>query len=266
MPITGLGLQRAKPLRPVSSSVTDAAATASLLRAHGWLVVEERVLAGGVPDVRVYVQANPELAVPGAAALIGLFRAIAIALAVSAAVSPIIAWAVRGRMSVMASRAAHDHLTGVANRDEVIRLVPRMIMESREAGYVTCVTMFDVDNFKLLNDIHGHEAGDRALIVIVDALEEAMRGSDVCGRWGGDEFILVMSLPPGVSALTAVDRLRMRAESALVDEFPGLNLGITAGFAVSSAEVRDFGALTNAADDALVAGKRAVKSRAYAAV
>jgi len=140
------------------------------------------------------------------------------------------------------------------------------MLDSREAGNATCVMMFDVDHFKVLNDVHGHDAGDRALIIIVDALEEAMRGSDVCGRWGGDEFILVMSLPPGASPFVAVDRVRRHAESALVEAFPGLGLGITAGFAVSSADSRDFGTLTNAADDALVAGKRATKSRSYAAV
>ena len=266
MPVAKLGFVAAAPLQPVSPAITDAADTSSLRLASGWVVVEQRVLADGVPDVRIYVQARSDLAVPGATALIPLFRAIAIALAISAVVTPVIAWAVRGRMATMASRAAHDHLTGIANRDEVIRLVPRMILDSREAGYATCVMMFDVDNFKSLNDAHGHDAGDRALIIIVEALFQAMRGSDVCGRWGGDEFILVMSLPPGQSPFEAVDRLRTRAETALVEEFPGLDLGITAGFAVSSEANRDFGTLTNLADDALVAGKRRKKSRSYSEV
>jgi len=265
MSVSDLGLRAADAVPPLVSTAPDAVAPSSQRAVDGWVVREERLLIEDGPDLRLYVAARPAEAVPGGFDLVVLIRVLAITLAVAMLVPAAVAFLVRGRMSAMSTNATRDHLTGVANRDEVIRLVPRNFALSREAGDATCVAMLDVDNFKALNDMHGHSAGDRALVMIVQSLQEVMRGEDVCGRWGGDEFVLVLSVRHGASAFWAVDRLRRSAEVALREKYPGVGLGITAGFAVAETGVRDFDVLMRAADEALVAGKREGKSRAYAA-
>lgn len=82
--------------------------------------------------------------------------------------------------------AAHDPLTGLLNRREFHRLVEAPTFIPR--GY--CLLLIDIDHFKSINDIHGHQKGDEVLLVLSRILETSVDREDKIYRWGGEEFLL----------------------------------------------------------------------------
>ncbi len=87
----------------------------------------------------------------------------------------------------LAHAAAHDSLTGLANREELFR----SLESSLASGAPTAVLFFDLDNFKVVNDSLGHAAGDLVLRSLAERIRQGARGSDVVGRLGGDEFLVI---------------------------------------------------------------------------
>ncbi len=86
-----------------------------------------------------------------------------------------------------------DHSTGLANRRRFERNLEREISRTERYGHPFCLLMLDIDDFKLVNDTHGHEAGDQVLISIGKCLQQAIRGIDLAARIGGDEFAVVLT-------------------------------------------------------------------------
>ena len=84
-------------------------------------------------------------------------------------------------------------MTPVANRRAFVRELTRMIAFTHRYGVPASVVYFDVNNMKQINDVHGHPAGDAALRHIADVLRENIRGSDIVGRLGGDEFGVILA-------------------------------------------------------------------------
>lgn len=84
-------------------------------------------------------------------------------------------------------RAHHDGLTGLANRNHFLDQLDAAL---RRDPMSLAVLYIDLDGFKSINDLHGHRAGDAVLGVVADRLSGAIRGGDVCGRFGGDEFVV----------------------------------------------------------------------------
>ena len=99
--------------------------------------------------------------------------------------------------------ASRDPLTGLFNRREVESRIERRIATQSQF----CIVIVDLDEFKLVNDRHGHIAGDELLRLIAAELKSAARADDIIGRWGGDEFIIVLDCPL-MSAQMQVRRLR----------------------------------------------------------
>ncbi len=99
--------------------------------------------------------------------------------------------------------ASRDALTGVRNR----MCLESMIENRMEAGSPFCVAMIDIDGFKTVNDTHGHSAGDELLKQFASELRSACRSTDVIGRWGGDEFLILLDYRL-VEAMAQIDRLR----------------------------------------------------------
>lgn len=102
-----------------------------------------------------------------------------------------------------------DYLTGLVNRREMYRLLQAEIARVSRHGGRLAVIMFDYDNFKGINDSHGHEAGDLILQHGSSLLHQILRQEDTCGRWGGEEFIIIQ---PGTSKsglLRSAERLRL---------------------------------------------------------
>jgi diguanylate cyclase (GGDEF)-like protein len=96
------------------------------------------------------------------------------------------------RLEVAEALASADPLTGCANRREAERIIARRV----SAGLPLCVMLFDLDGFKKINDHYGHYVGDQVLRAFSKRLAGQFRSDDVVSRWGGDEFLVVMSGAP----------------------------------------------------------------------
>lgn len=105
-------------------------------------------------------------------------------------------------------RATLDLLTGVLNRAGLDAALHREQQHALRTGEALSILMIDLDRFKTLNDEHGHLAGDRALRCVADALLAAVRGSDYVGRYGGDEFLIILPAASSSAAARLAARLR----------------------------------------------------------
>ncbi|HQD83704.1 MAG TPA: GGDEF domain-containing protein [Quisquiliibacterium sp.] len=154
--------------------------------------------------------------------------------------------------------ATRDSLTGLYNRAEFINLANGELTRAARHGFETAIVVIDLDHFKVVNDTLGHPAGDRVLRSVGAVLSAELRASDVIGRLGGEEFIVLLPQTPPALARSVAEKLRARlAESTLDPESPALR--ITASFGVASASPQDgsadFEAIYQRADAALYRAK-----------
>lgn len=106
--------------------------------------------------------------------------------------------------------AWRDPLTGLPNRHAIMRRLTEAIDRgdaARRRNDGVCIGVLDVDQFKQVNDRFGHQAGDAVLRLIADTLRAQLRGDDLVGRFGGEEFLLILSNAPGADGLAAAERL-----------------------------------------------------------
>ena len=97
----------------------------------------------------------------------------------------------RERVAELESMSATDPLTGAWNRLHLERMIDVEISRARRSGLPVSLILLDIDRFKLVNDVHGHLAGDAVLKEIVGRIRERIRDSDLLFRWGGDEFVVL---------------------------------------------------------------------------
>lgn len=95
-------------------------------------------------------------------------------------------------VSELAHRARQDPLTGLLNHQALTRELEFELARARRYGHGVALVYFDVDDFKAVNDTHGHPEGDRVLRCVAEALRQTLRGTDLAGRMGGDEFAAVL--------------------------------------------------------------------------
>ncbi|MGH3050732.1 MAG: GGDEF domain-containing protein, partial [Gaiellaceae bacterium] len=159
-------------------------------------------------------------------------------------------------------QARVDSLTTLANRrrlDETLR--SELARSARFGGDLTFV-LADLDNFKQVNDRYGHPVGDEVLQAFARVLEGVARESDVAGRWGGEEFALVLTGTDAEGGAQVAERARAELEAVRIRTPDGDSLAVTASFGVAaSAGNAEFDALLAAADSALYQAKRAGKNR-----
>lgn len=160
-------------------------------------------------------------------------------------------------------QATTDALTGVLNRRAVTdRLKDELARAVRTSGDVSML-LLDVDHFKAVNDTHGHDAGDEVLRAIARVALQTVRAYDVVGRYGGEEFLIILPDCDKGQAFAAADRLRQQIAATVVPhKGAALSVTISAGLVSQrGSSVRDAESLVTAADDALYRAKRSGRNR-----
>jgi diguanylate cyclase (GGDEF)-like protein len=156
---------------------------------------------------------------------------------------------VQGRLHEAESLAARDCLTGLANRREAEKLMVRRI----QAGRPFCIILFDLDNFKQVNDRHGHHVGDQVLKAFSNRLASQFRRDDVPCRWGGDEFLVLMAsaMPEALGKANLVVK-RVSGQYAMESASGSVNICVSASVGVAQHEPGESGQELFAKADALL--------------
>jgi diguanylate cyclase (GGDEF)-like protein len=160
-----------------------------------------------------------------------------------------------------------DPLTGLHNRRYLEARLPEELSRSKRYNYPLSFMMIDIDDFKIYNDLNGHQAGDRALEMIAQALRAALRKVDVASRYGGEEFSILLPQTSLEEAGVIADRIRRRIMSTKFPHGSSQPLGmVTASIGLSSFSpaLNSAEAIVRAADRALYHAKGHGKNRAYA--
>jgi diguanylate cyclase (GGDEF)-like protein len=142
-----------------------------------------------------------------------------------------------GQVRTLAHAAAVDGLTGLFNRRYFETRLDEEIQRARRYGVELALLVIDADDFKLLNDQLGHLMGDRVLRAMADTLRRSVRGFDVCTRFGGEEFAILMPGSNAAAAVQTAERIRQRIETYRFDPLPvprELQPTISVGVAVLS--------------------------------
>jgi diguanylate cyclase (GGDEF)-like protein len=157
--------------------------------------------------------------------------------------------------------ALHDPLTGLGNRRFLMERLKEETGRAARSGSVYALAILDVDRFKAINDHHGHEAGDQALMLIAEAISQGRREYDVCGRWGGEEFLILLPATTLAAATPVLERVR--AEVAAI-KLPGGNDQLTLTASLGATEHHPgeaFSDTLNRADAALYEAKAKGRNR-----
>lgn len=154
--------------------------------------------------------------------------------------------------------AMRDALTGLLNRGAIVNALESEILRVEHDQHDTAVVLADLDRFKAINDRYGHLVGDHVLREAAERLSTAVRGSDYVGRYGGEEFLLILPVCSAVSAMTLTDRILERfRETPLIMGAGMLPVTISLGVAVAVAGARaSANDLIREADEAMYRAKR----------
>jgi diguanylate cyclase (GGDEF)-like protein len=136
--------------------------------------------------------------------------------------------------AVLRSLATIDELTGIPNRRHFLELTARGLAQAKRHRRPVAMAIFDLDRFKLVNDTHGHQAGDALLRSIAHAAAATVRTGDVIGRFGGEEFAVFLPDTDHAGATAFGERLRAAIAAARVD-WRGRTLRVTASVGVVTA-------------------------------
>lgn len=136
----------------------------------------------------------------------------------------------QSRLEVLAST---DSLTGLPNRQAIINKAEKEFARARQNNLPLSLVMIDVDHFKSINDKHGHAAGDHVLREVSTICQDVLRGSDVIGRIGGEEFVLLLPTAAQSNAEQVAERMRIRLASTKI-YFHEQEFNITASFGVAT--------------------------------
>jgi len=164
---------------------------------------------------------------------------------------------------ILRAKAAHDSLTGLLNHEEILGVLDRELARAERDGVCASIIMIDIDHFKKINDTYGHIAGDAVLRLTARKMHSMMRAYDSIGRYGGEEFLVILPECCPECAVAFAERLRRCISSEKMDTTEGLiPVSISLGVAASNGEKRADGqTLVRAADAALYKAKENGRNR-----
>jgi len=153
-------------------------------------------------------------------------------------------------------RANEDSLTGLYNHRYLHERLEYELLRARRAGHPMAIALFDLNNFKMFNDTFGHQAGDEVLRVVASTFGMCLRGTDVAGRYGGDEFLVILPQADEPGARMLLNRVRHRLEEQSKAGFPPVAIELAAGIAVFPRDGNTKRDLISHADQRMYATKR----------
>jgi diguanylate cyclase (GGDEF)-like protein/PAS domain S-box-containing protein len=155
-----------------------------------------------------------------------------------------------------------DRLTGLLNRGTWENLIDAEYERFRRYGQPSCLVMFDIDHFKPVNDTHGHLAGDEVIRHAADVTRSSLRQSDIPGRYGGEEFGVILPETDAEGARIICERLRETIANSTVETSAApIQYTISIGIAPLTKEPENYMQWLQQADDALYAGKKGGRNR-----
>lgn len=165
----------------------------------------------------------------------------------------------------LAALATTDPLTALPNHRALNAALEHELERSRRYGRPCAVLFLDIDHFKALNDACGHAAGDNALHELGVVAARALRGVDIIGRWGGEEFVALLPETGPEAAIEAAERLRAAIAAHIFEVAGGAHLTCSVGAACYPDDGESRTALIDAADRAMYAAKALGRNQAIAA-
>lgn len=155
--------------------------------------------------------------------------------------------------------AQHDPLTGLGNRRYLMERLDQESARAARKQSIYAVGILDVDFFKTVNDRYGHDAGDRVLGDIARTLQASLRQGDICGRWGGEEFLVIL---PDTALEAAHAVARRICDGIRAIRTSGVTLPVTASMGLAASQPGEaLAGLVKRADDALLAAKNTGRDR-----
>jgi diguanylate cyclase len=154
-----------------------------------------------------------------------------------------------------------DSLTGLFVRGHWQEQAEAALHHHLATGQPACMLMMDIDHFKQINDNYGHTVGDEVLRALAHVVRGAVRAGDCAGRYGGDEFAIILPGTRASDALAIAERIREQAESVRLRHLPALHLTSSLGVAPARPQHRTVREWTDAADTALYAAKKSGRNR-----
>jgi two-component system, sensor histidine kinase LadS len=132
-------------------------------------------------------------------------------------------------------RAQTDPLTGVLNRRSLIERLDAACLRARARDLPIALLFIDLDHFKQINDSFGHQAGDACLRAIIEPIHAELRQSDVIGRYGGEEFVVILSSADAAAANPIAQRIRERVAGVCVDGY-GMPIRLTCSIGIAASD------------------------------
>ena len=163
-------------------------------------------------------------------------------------------------------RAQTDPLTGVLNRRSLIERLDAACLRARARGLPIALLFIDLDHFKQINDSFGHQAGDACLRAIIEPIHAELRQSDVIGRYGGEEFVVILSSADAAAANPIAQRILDRVSGVRVDGF-GAPIRLTCSIGIAASDTLGVWGehLLAQADAAVYVAKRLGRNQVYVA-
>lgn len=154
-------------------------------------------------------------------------------------------------------RANEDSLTGLYNHRYLHERLEYELLRAKRSKQPLAIALFDLNNFKMFNDTFGHQAGDEVLRVVATTLGLCLRGTDIAGRYGGDEFLVILPQADEPGAQMLLNRVKRKLAEQASAGFPPVPIELSAGIAVFPRDGQNKRDLIGFADQAMYAEKRA---------
>ena len=187
-----------------------------------------------------------------------LFRTILIGLAASLLIVFVSIYFVNMYQRKLENISVTDHLTGITNRMHLDAVLEQEFVRARRYETSFSVLLMDLDWFKIINDTKGHAVGDSVLKELVRVISGSIRESDIFGRWGGDEFLILLPQTELGNAGLLAEKLRIKIEEYLFKSIDAITISIGAASLLPADTVET---LLKRADEALYEAKNNGRNR-----